>query len=223
MYKNKKWAALLTILCLMSFLFAGCAASFDASKFVKNSLDSVYLGTWDGEYPGLVNSAESEIKAKYESRLEARASLFISYFNIDDSNLSDSMRSEIVELCREIFSHSKFEPGEAEKTDNAYVVGVTVYPLDIIRKVADNDVPAFIERWDSRYKSDEFDSLSAAEVEETWAREIIDMVRARLPNIGYLESETVSVQVVVEKFEKEKYYAISEDDLERIDSIMIKY
>lgn len=62
--------------------------------------------------------------------------------------------------------------------------------------------------------------MSDEEYEAAWAEGIIEMVRARLDNIDYLEPETISVQITADD---EGYYSISDNDFQRIDALMIQY
>lgn len=102
----------------------------------------------------------------------------------------------------------------------SFQVEVTIYPIDIISKIMDEDAEDFTEKWQSRVENGEFDNSTEEEVEQTWAREIIDMVDARISSIGYLDPQTISVQVTKDD---DDYYRIDSGDFDRIDSLIIQY
>lgn len=223
MKKSVKRIALALSICLVAALFTGCFSSFDAAKFVKGNIDSIYLGTWDSDYLDMVVNTEAELKSDYEDGLKAEADYFIYYFSIVDEYLTDDMYNEIVDMYREIYSHSKYEVGEATKSGDNYLVSVTIYPIDIFDTVMNEDADAFMADYEERYAAGEFDAMDDEEFEQTWARMVIDMVKARMGNIGNLAAETVSVQIVLEGSGSNEYYTISENDFERIDALMIQY
>ena len=115
---------------------------------------------------------------------------------------------------------SKYEVGSESKNGETYLVEVTIYPIDIISKIMDEDAEDFTEKWQTRVENGEFDNSTEEEVEQTWAREIIDMVDARINSIGYLDPQTISVQVTKDD---DDYYGIDSGDFDRIDSLIIQY
>lgn len=64
-----------------------------------------------------------------------------------------------------------------------------------------------------------FDKLSDSEREELWADGIITEVEKNLDNIGYLDPVTISLQVIIE----DDGYSIVDDDLVRMDELVISY
>ena len=109
------------------------------------------------------------------------------------------------------------------RDSDPYLVSVTVYPIDIIQKFLEEDSEALMAAWEERAGTGEFAEMSDAEFEEAWARMIMDALKARVDNIGYLEPQTISVQVIKERGEEGEYYIISDSDFQRIDEIMIAY
>lgn len=61
--------------------------------------------------------------------------------------------------------------------------------------------------------------LSDSEREELWADGIITEVEKNLDNIGYLDPVTISLQVIIEN----DGYSIVDDDLVRMDELVISY
>ena len=218
-----KKAALGLMACIMLFSLAGCSSSFDASKHVKGNLDAIYLGIFDEEYVDSIVDTLEECQASYEEGLSYEAQFFMQYSDMDETLLSDETKQEIVDLYRDIYSHSKYDVGDATESNGTYLVSVTIHPMDIIQKFLEEDNEALMTTWEERGAAGEFEEMSDAEFEEAWARLIIDAVKARLDNIGYLDPETISVQVVKEEGDDGEYYIISDSDFQRIDEVMIAY
>lgn len=211
-------ALLAALLCLA--LLAGCGATFDAARLVKGNLDVLYLGKIDPEYLALVSDTEEACRSHYEQGLEVEAEFFAEYFEIVLDMCPDTTKDEIIDLYREIYSHSWYEVGDATRSDDTYLVSLTVHPIDIMQKIMDEDAEIFMEDYYARIEAGEYDDMSEEEYEAAWAEGIIEMVRARLDNIDYLEPETISVQITADD---EGYYSISDNDFQRIDALMIQY
>ena len=71
-----------------------------------------------------------------------------------------------------------------------------------------------------RAAAGEFVNMTDDEYEVVWAQAIIDMVSARIDSIGYLDPQTISVQVVKGE---DNVYVIDDSDFNRIDSLIIAY
>ena len=97
---------------------------------------------------------------------------------------------------------------------------LTVYPIDIFQKVNDEDSEAFLADMQGRAAAGEFVNMTDDEYEVVWAQAIIDMVSARIDSIGYLDPQTISVQVVKGE---DNVYVIDDSDFNRIDSLIISY
>ncbi len=218
-----KFISLVLTVILVTAVFGACGTSFDAGTFVKGSIDSTYLGTWDEAYLDIIVDTEEDLKESYESGLKVEADYFISYFDLAQEYVTEEMYQEIIDIYKEIYSHLKFEVGAVAKGEDYYTVTVTIHPIDIIKKINENDSDAFYAAWDARWENGDFEEMSDEEFEHEWAREILDLVKSKLPTIGYLEPETIAVQVVLEGAGKEQYYTIAQNDFERIDELIIKY
>lgn len=169
----KKKTPLLALALVLSILLAGCSGLSNRQgaipTLVKGNLDLVYLNEYSDEYKVLLADPPTaeEAEQEYLTNLEAEAQYFMSYFNIAEDMISEETRQSIIDMYKEIYSYSKYEVGEAVKSDEKYLVEVTIYPIDIIQKVMDEDADAFSENWQTRVEAGEFDSMTDSELEET--------------------------------------------------------
>ena len=222
MKKIMKWLALSLIVCVMAVSLTGCSATFDASAFIKGNLDSLYLGAANAEFLDIVSNTEEALLQNHEATLLAEAEYFFNFFDIVEDFIPADMKDEVLEIYRQIYSNVKYEVGEATETGDDYLVDVTIYPIDIIHKVLE-DFDDFMSAWYDRQEYGDFEDLSVEEFETLWAREVINFVKARLGSIGHLEPETISVRIVSQSSDGSSFYTISEDDMRRIDTLIITY
>lgn len=219
------------LVCIIVISISGCSGlknlfskkSFNAGLFVKGCMDSRYLGQVDDEYLKNIDISKQAILDSYEDNLAFEAELFFIKFDIASDSIDSGYKEEVIELYRTILSKSKYEIGNTVKSGDNYLVSVTIYPIDVFKQLVEEDRNDFLDKWNNRYDSGEFDSKNDSEIAVEWANSILGLVRDRADKIGYLEPETISVQVVPETTGNDLRYTISDNDATRIDGLVIYY
>lgn len=191
-----------------------------AAALVQGNLNLIYLNQYTQEYLDSVGLTPEQAEEQYEQGIEVETEYFANYFNILLDSCSDGIEEQIEDLYHQIYAHSKFEVGAATWDGSAYCVELTVYPIDIIQTVVNEDAETFTANWQTRGEAGEFDSMSDEEYETTWAQEVINLVSARLGGIGNLEPQTITVHV---EPNASGVYSINDDDFNAIDVLMIQY
>lgn len=191
-----------------------------AAALVQGNLNLIYLNQYTQEYLDSVGLTPEQADEQYEQGIEVETEYFANYFNILLDSCSDGIEEQIEDLYHQIYAHSKFEVGAATWDGSAYCVELTVYPIDIIQTVVNEDAETFTTNWQTRGEAGEFDSMSDEEYETTWAQEVINLVSARLGGIGNLEPQTITVHV---EPNASGVYSINDDDFNAIDVLMIQY
>lgn len=212
MKRAKRFAALALALALALSL-AGCGAMEDVSRtLVQGNLDEIYLGKYSDEFLELVDITADEAEANYLQGLQTEAEFFTHYFDI--TYPTEELTNELVELYKEIYSHSRYEVGESTKVDDTtYGVQLTIYPIDIMQKVVDQSEPVITELNNQTF--DTYEAYDAA-----WAEAFIQLCRDNLDSVGYLDPVEMVVQV---KRDDNNVWTIYEDDFQDIDLAMIHY
>ncbi len=197
----------------------GCGpARYDAKGHVQGDLDAQYKNILGDEYVKLVANSEEELRQIYRNGIEYEAEYLAYYFDIILEKCPEDIRSRLESVCEKMYNAAKYEVGDAADADDSYIVSVTVYPIDIIDHIVSEHWDDFEEKWTERYM--EFADMTEDEVESLWAEEILTLLEDNVKHIGYLEPETISVQV---SKDDEGYYMISDDDFSRLNTLMIKY
>ena len=132
--KRTKPLLALVLAAVMALSLAGCGTLMTDSvgALVQGNLDELYLGQYNEDFLQLVDITEAEAEQNYLDGLDVEAQFFAQYFLIE--NLTDDIKAEIVDLYKEIYSHSRYEVGEATEVDeDTYGVPVTIYPIDIMQ------------------------------------------------------------------------------------------
>lgn len=212
-------AAVTAALCVLSILLLSGCSSFSSGDYVQSNLDLIYLDQYTDESLQQVNLSEDEAHQKHEDKITAEAQTFASYFAIELDSCDSSVQERIHTLYQQIYPNSKYVIGSPATSDGVYLVPVTIYPIDIIDKAMENSA-AFSESWQARIDAGEFTALSETEYETAWANAILDLVSENQDTIGYLEPQTISVQVTKDD---DGAYHMDESEFQRINSLIIDY
>lgn len=227
MKKLKQKIGILCALLGVMLVMASCGSLFEdlmgtgpsKDKYVQYSMDSIFLNKHAQEYIDMLGDSSvtvEDCEKDYYDGLKVEADYFMDYYDI--SGVSDETVERIVNMYDKIYAKSKYEVGSVVKNDTAHLVSVTIYPIDILQK-ANEYIDKFIDDFAAKSEAGEFDDLTDEEYEEIWADGIISLIEQRLDDIGYLDPETISVQVV----ETSTDFKIDDSDWERIDMLMISY
>lgn len=231
---RKKLVVVALTLCTMLCLVAcGGSEEEDASALVLGNIDVIYQGKYDEEYLESVNSTKEEAEQDYLDGLELEAEFFANYWGIVDADygefyddLDESLKTEIVDLYKEIYSHSKYEVLDAVKHDDgSYSVKVLVEPIDIMEQaynLYENDEYAPLNDFWAKYEDTDFSAMTDEEYvafSHEYGQLIVQLVKDQIPNLGYKEQQSLSIQVENDN----GVQSINDDDWANFDSYVIYY
>lgn len=202
----------------------------DATALVQGNIDEIYLNKTTESYLESVGSTAEEAEQAYLDGIKLEAEFFAYYFGIlaegesYDELLDDSLKADLEEMYKEIYSHSKYEVQPAVKMDDTtFSVKVLIDPIDIMVQASEaydsyEPLNAF---WD-KYADADFTTMSDEEY-RTYTNEygaiMVQMVTELLPNLGYTEQKSQAIQVEI----VDGVASINEDDWGIFDSYVIEY
>lgn len=220
---KKRMLLLLAAALMITAAFAGCGSPAEddfAKTYVQGVLDTLYLGQYNEDFLAITDyESVDELEEDYENGILVETDYFAYYFDV--SLLTDATRSRLAELYKELYSFSKYQVAPSSGDENAYTVEVTVSPIDVIKKVVDEDMDYYLESFQRLYDNGDFDSLTEAEYEDLYAQGIIALIQDRMADVGYLEDQTVTVSLAQD--ETDGLYYIQNDGLAQIDEYIIQY
>lgn len=216
-FNRKKFAAsLLALLIIVSL--TGCSLFGNSKKtyanYVQSLLDVNYKAEFT-DYMNITGATQEEAQAVYDDGLNYLAEALMVAYGVNDVEGSD-IKSQFVELAKNIYSHASYEITEVTKTDGVYQVTVTIYPIDILLITYD-DVVAYIEDMNQRVTAGEYNDYELDDYETEYAQGIIDILNEAIPNIGNGEGVTVTVTIL----DNEEYYYISDADFLALDKAIL--
>ena len=226
---KRRTLLLLAAVMALAVALAGCGPlsalltqDFDASKYVKGILDCTYLGEY-ADYMETTNATEEEAAAAYEGGLEAEAYYLASYLGFVDYYDSDAMdsdlRSEMIEFYRAAYQNSRYEVGEAVKSDSGFTVEVTIEPIDLFSAAID-ELNSYITELEESLNAGVFAEMTAEEFYYEYASGMMAICEAHDDDPPHLEPLTLAILVTQDE---DGLYTISDSDFQRIDAEMIYY
>lgn len=215
--KMKKIITGLLLYVLIAGLCACGESKIDAEAFTDQAMKARLTGEAEDDYSKLSGIKQADAATAYEQVLMDEQAYFASYFDIDLTKCSEETGQRIIDLYRKLFPQGKYEVGTSTQSGDSYLVSLTIMPMDIVRQVREKDWQQFQLDWVADYE--DLYEMEPEELEEEWASRILELFEARLDDVEYLEPETISIQIV----QQEGAYRISETDVKRIDTLLIKY
>jgi hypothetical protein len=199
----------------------GNLSKFDAAAYVDGMIKALYLGQYEQSYLDLVGIDEDEAKADYDDSIETEVEYFLYRYDIDYP--TDELEDELKELYKQIYSYTKYEVvSAAQQEDGSFSVKVNVEPINICQ-LAESAWDKTMEPFFDKYSSDDLNAMTDAEFEEVdqeWARLIVDLYWDKMEEIG--NEDVRSISLTLEK-DGEGYYSLNEDDFYRLDDMLIDY
>ena len=213
-----KKITLMVICAIGLLLMSGCSGAFEPSGFVKGNLDVVYLGQISDEFLEMQGdgSTKESLAAFYEEGMETVAGYYAEYFQIE--TVTDETKAKLMAVCKELYGRAKYSVGENTADGDGYIVPVTIEPVDCLKKVMDEDIDAYLEDFEARMDSGEFDDMTDEEYEDAWAAGIIELLQKRIDSAGYEAAVTVEVKLVMND---EELYTISDESMTEIDTHIV--
>ncbi len=227
--KNMKrvLCALLAVLLLCALSACGKkdepapAASEDLAALVQGKLDGLYLGQYSESYLAAMGTTAEACQQEYQENLEINAEYFARYFQID--NLTDELKTELVDFYKELFSQARYTVGEVSQIDeNNWAVNVSLQPIDLPQQMLDG-WDEWMEPFRTKYAGSDFDSMNESAYQKAdaeWARYVIDLAKDRLGNLSYRDEEPLAVQVIRNE---DGSWTLSENDIYTIDDYVVYF
>ncbi len=205
---SKKLSTLLILCFAFSFVLSGCTPTFDASGYIKATLDANTKGEFE-ECAKLTGSSVEEIEALYNQTIDAEMAYIQAY------NVSEEKKAEFRQLFIDMYKNFKYEVGEATRNDDkSYTVPVTTYKLivfDGIMKAAEEHLMSYAQA-----EVDAGNTPDTKQLEEEVLNFMYDEMKKSLDALEYAEPVTMDIVVSPTKNGSQTVYAASTSDLQKL-------
>lgn len=215
----KKYVAL-SLIFILVFSLAGCTL-FDSkakvySRYVISLLDINYKNQ-SKDYLTLTGVSQKDAEAVYVANMDYQAHNLMNYYGVKEVD-DGTILSEFYYLAQTIFANAKYEITNVrqDKDSDAYILEVTIYPLDTLETTYD-DVVAYINSFNAKVDEGDFNNTTEVDYETEFAQGIIDILKATAEKPGYMDP--VQIEVPIEP--TDDYYYITDEDFLNLDKHML--
>ncbi len=214
--KLKKFTAVILLFSLI-FSLAGCSVNQHEAKY-KTYIESLITANYIGiskDYIRATGASEDDAEALYLQNASRLANNLSAYYDLDISG-DHVLAPEMFELAKKIYSKTRFSVGDAYKENEVYYVDVTINPINILNQT-DAEVREYVDNFNTRVASGEFNNYEREKYENEFARGIMDILSKASDNIEYKDPVTLKVRILT----NDDSFYISDDDFRAIDAAIL--
>lgn len=205
---NKKLSTLLILCLAFSFVLSGCMPKFDASGYIKATLDANTKGEFEA-CAEITGSSVEDIEALYNQTIDAEMAYIQAY------NVSDEKKEEFRQLFIDMYKSFKYEVGEATRNDdNSYTVPVTTYKLMVFDGIMEAGEEHLMNY--AQAEVDAGNTPSTEQLEEEILNFMYDAIKENLAKSEYAEPVTTDITVSPTKNGSQVVYSATTADLQNI-------
>lgn len=182
--------------------------------YMQNVLDVNYKGSFDG-YVKDNDGSEDDAATMYNDSIDYLAGQLINHYSLNNAE-SEDVNTIFDETAKVIYSKAKYEVSRAYKSGDDYCVDVTVYPMNILNQAFD-DVFSYIDDYNKKISSGEFNNTAKEDYEKEFAQGIADILQSKSSDMDYLSPIVVTVKIV----DDGDYYSVDPSGLAKVDATML--
>lgn len=191
------------VMIALCFTLIACSnkeEDFDASGYVKASLDAAYHGEY-AEYAKFLGISEKDAKKNMEQEFEESIKL---EFTADDG-ISEEGLAQYIELMRRVDNLAKYEVKEAKKADDGdYIVKVQVEPSDVFQTLEQSSTDVSNEKIEQGLEPTDPDVFSSV---------LAESVQKSIDKNTYGKASTVEVKVTKDE---SNFYGLEDLEIDKL-------
>jgi hypothetical protein len=216
-----KILTLATALITLAAALSGCGllTQFDASSYVAGIIDATYKGNSEKYLETVADATEEEVQEFYMQNVEAEVAFFAENY-LGLTHVSEENQATLIDFYKKVYQNAKYDVKEAVKSEDGYSVEVVVYPINLFEKCYDQMV-SFNDSFFGEDNTSNLENLTEEEIQDQFLAGILEICLPYADNIEYDESR--SVGVLIKKDPEDDLYYMNDDDMRRIDELVINY
>lgn len=186
--KNFTVAAVLTA--MVATVLSGCARKFDATTYVKGTMDAYFRNEITDQYAKLVDGGKEAVQKGHDDQIEMLVD------EMKEAGCSEEQVEQYRDMYIDLFSKCKYTVSEAteDKPTKNFTVVVTVEPLKMDLQGISEQSITHITEWMQSQDATDPAAVQAAAIEEMFAY-MLPRFQEKLAAPEYLEAKTFEVHV----------------------------
>lgn len=178
----------MAVLLVAIVALTGCA-SFDASAYLKATLDNCYKNDSTDFVKQKIGTKE-EAEELYQQGLDTNMNQLAGY------TMDDDTKADMEKLFADIYASADYTVGEAEKDGDGYIVTVTYRPMTLFDKAEEAYYAAVEEKTaEITQRVLNGEDVSDEEIEKMAIELYIATFREQLESVEYGEEATIDIRI----------------------------
>lgn len=215
-YKRLKKSIPLILCILLMLSLTGCSDKQPKKyqNYIKSLIAINYLGATK-DYISATGANEADATALYDSNVELLTNNLLAFYNIHLSEDSES-RQGFEDLARNIYSRVNYKVSPAYKNGTAYLVDITIYPINLFEQTAP-EVVDYISKFNDDVADKKYADYTVDEYEKEFCDGLLAILNDGCNTMTYKEPVNVTVEIIKD----DNTFYISDYDFLQIDAAMI--
>lgn len=205
---RKKFTVAAVLTAMVATVLSGCAKKFDATTYVKGTMDAYFKNEITDQYAKLVDGGKEAIQKGHDDQIEMLLD------EMREAGCSEGLLEQYRDMYIDLFSKCKYTISEAteDKSTKNFTVEVTVEPLNMDLEGISEQSITHITEWAQSQDATDPAAVQAAAIEEMFAY-MLPLFQEKLAAPEYLEAKTFEVHV---NKGTNNIYEIPMKDLEKV-------
>lgn len=212
--KSKSLIAVLVALLVGScMVFTGCGG-FDASSYVKESLDYIKTGNITDEYLDLTGMTKEEAQKEYNDVIEETVDEMMDAVDIEAYNTKANEQT-MRDFAKAMFASLKYEVSEeAEEKDGSYFVETKIYPVKAMLEMDSYMDNELLPEWEKKITSGSYKFTTEDQLMIDVMNDLMTKFTDKIKNTEYGDPQTIQLEVKLD--EDENLYEITDDSMNKL-------
>lgn len=205
---KKKFTVAAVLTAMVATVLSGCAKKFDATTYVKGTMDAYFKNEVTDQYAKMVDGGKEAIQKAHDEQIE------ILLDDMREAGCPDHLVEQYRDMYIDLFSKCKYTVSEAteDKSTKNFTVTVSVEPLNLDVEGVSEQGAAHIGEWAESQDATDPEALQAAAIEEMF-NYMLTVFKEKLAAPEYLEAKTFEIHV---NKGKNDIYEVPQNELEEV-------
>lgn len=187
------------------------------SDYVFSVLDANYHGEYTG-YIQITGATKQQASMLTEAHAVALAEQMAELYAIQLAQIPEAVGDRLKDVAYEVYREADYSVGEAQKVGEKIYVTVSVKPLKFYEGISAK-IDTYVSEFNDRAKEGEFESMTASEYENEYAKGILEVLEGSMENIERAEAKTYRIEIRYNEETGVSY--IAEEDLDAINRLIL--
>lgn len=209
-------AVLIALLASSCMLFTACGEEdFDASGYVKESLDFIKSGNITDEYLTLTGESKEEAQKEYNDVMQEVVDEAMDVVDVE-AYKTDENEQKVRDFVKAMFASLKYEVSEeaTKNDDGSYSVETKIYPVKAVTGMESYIENDLMNEWEKKITNGSYKFTTEDQLMIDVMNDMFQKLTDQLKNTEYGDPQTVTLEITFD--EDEELYEITDESMDKL-------